>query len=105
MGHADFYVTAAAVIPVLYAILIFQTRALVPAPPGPNRGLLRAFLQLFAALAFVGFPLYAEGTAIYALYLNEDSHYSRLIALLAIQLLLSSLLGVVVAHVRGNKIL
>jgi hypothetical protein len=33
MHHADFYTTAATVIPVLYAILLFQTRALIPADP------------------------------------------------------------------------
>jgi hypothetical protein len=101
--HADFYVTAATVIPVLYAILIFQTRSLIPADPNRRQAYSRV-LRL-GAIVTVIFPLYAEWVAVDALYSNDDHHASRVIALVAVSQLLLELLGMMVAALKGEDVL
>ena len=105
VGHAEFYVTAAVIIPVLLAIVLFQTRALIPANRRQGRGRVRDGLSLIVTLLVVLFPFYAEGTTFYALYLNEDSHGQRLVAFIGVTELLIVLLAVVFAHVQGQKML
>ena len=105
VGHAEFYVTAAIVMPVLFAIVLFQTRALIPANLRQGRGRVTATLGLIWMLLVVLFPLYAEGTTMYALYLNEDSHGQRLVAFIGVTELLLILVAVAVGHVQGAKTL
>jgi hypothetical protein len=105
VGHAEFYVTAATIIPVLLAIVLFQTRALIPANRRQGRGRVNATLSMILTLLVVLFPFYAEGTTVYALYLNEDSHGQRLVAFIGVTELLIVLLAVVLARVQGEKLL
>ena len=105
VGHAEFYVTAAIVMPVLFAIVLFQTRALIPANLRQGRGRVNSALAPILMLLVVLFPLYAEGTTIYALYLNEDSHGQRLVAFIGVTELLVILMAAVVGHVLGAKTL
>jgi hypothetical protein len=105
VGHAEFYVTAAIVMPVLFAIVLFQTRALIPANLRQGRGRVNVTLALILMLLVVLFPLYAEGTTIYALYLSEDSHGQRLVAFIGVTELLIILVAVVVGHVQGARTL
>jgi hypothetical protein len=105
VGHAEFYVTAAIVMPVLFAIVLFQTRALNPANLRQGRGRVNTTLAQILMQLVVLFPLYAEGTTIYALYLNEDSHGQRLVAFIGVTELLVILMAVVVGHVLGAKTL
>ena len=102
VGHAEFYVTAAIVMPVLFAIVLFQPRAVIPANLRQGRGRVNGTLALILMLLVVLFPLYAEGTTIYALYLNEDSHGQRLVAFIGVTELLLILVAVVVGHVQGG---
>lgn len=107
VGHAEFYVTAATIIPVLLAIVLFQNRAVIPANwrQGRGRGRVNATLATTLTLLVVLFPFYAEGTTVYALYLNEDSHGQRLVAFIGVTELLIVLLAVVLARVQGEKAL
>jgi len=107
VGHAEFYVTAAMIIPVLIAIVLFQTQALIPANwrQGRGRGRVNGTLFMTLTLLVVLFPFYAEGTTVYALYLNEDSHGQRLVAFIGVTELLIVLLAVVLARVQGEKML
>ena len=105
VGHAEFYVTAATIIPVLLAIVLFQPRALIPAKRRQGRGRVRDGLSLIVTLLVVLFPFYAEGTTVYALYLNEDSHGQRLVAFIGVTELLIVLVAVVFAQVQGEKLL
>jgi hypothetical protein len=105
VGHAEFYVTAATIIPVLIAIVLFQTRALIPANWRQGRGRVTGTLFMTLTLLVVLFPFYAEGTTVYALYLNEDSHGQRLVAFIGVTELLIVLLAVVLARVQGEKML
>jgi hypothetical protein len=105
VGHAEFYVTAATIIPVLLAIVLFQPRALIPAKRRQGRGRVRDGLSLIVTLLVVLFPFYAEGTTVYALYLNEDSHGQRLVAFIGVTELLIVLLAVVFAQVQHEKLL
>lgn len=103
MKHADFYATAATVIPVLYAILLFQTHTLVPG--FAHRNPVRRAVGRLVVLAFVVLPLLAKTDAMYALYINKDLHAVRLIVFLGFAFLLMLMFGAILGYVMGEQTL